>query len=150
MATYKIENQKLWREVTKKDGTVEWVEDLNVPDSVKGELEEDVRELQDFKEEQQDVIPDTVIKGIAEIQNFLEGISDKEKLTELFSNLQAAIAQALSNKQDTISDLSTIRSNATAGKQASALVGDTVLIGIRATANGTLIGRYRTNQQSNK
>lgn len=82
-----------------------------------------------------------------EIDKFLEGISDKERLVNILRQMLQTLETSISRKQDTISDLNTIRSNAEAGKQSSELVGDSVLIGIRAENNGKLIARYRTIKQ---
>lgn len=150
MNNYIVKDQKLWQRVPQDDGSDKWEDVLRVPNSEKEETKKAVRDLQDWQHDQKEELPDGVVKGIAEIEKFLEGTSDSRKLTELFSSLQTAIANALGAKQDIISDLSTIRSNAQAGKDSSDLVGDTVLVGIRAEENGSLIARYRTNKEDDE
>lgn len=150
MNNYIVKDQKLWQRVPQDDGSEKWEDVLRVPNSEKEETQKAVRELQDWQHDQEEELPDGVVKGIAEIEKFLEGTSDSRKLTELFSSLESAIENALGAKQDIISDLSTIRSNAQAGKDSSDLVGDTVLVGIRAEENGSLIARYRTNKEDDE
>lgn len=134
------EYNQLLEVIKKQDGTVGYEEVLRLPVSDTEQLQKDVSELQDWQGEQEKETPDGKVKGIKEIEEYLKGASDDDTLLTM-------IARLLSGKQDTISDLNTIRTNAEAGKQSSDLVGDSVLIGIRAENNGSLIARYRTFKQ---
>ncbi len=134
------EYNQLLEVIKKQDGTVGYKEVLRLPVSDTEQLQKDVSQLQDWQDKQEKENPDGKVKGIKEIEEYLKGASDDDTLLTM-------IARLLSDKQDTISDLNTIRSNAEAGKQSSELVGDSVLIGIRAENNGSLIARYRTFKQ---
>lgn len=134
------EYNQLLEVIKKQDGTVDYEEVLRLPVSDTEQLQKDVSELQDWQGEQEKETPDGEVKGIKEIEEYLKGANDNDTLITMIGRL-------LSGKQNTISDLNTIRSNAEAGKQASDLVGDSVLIGIRAENNGSLIARYRTFKQ---
>lgn len=56
---------------------------------------EDVAELKEWKEQQESAVPDNVIKGIREMENFLKNIPDTETLTQLLSALTTSLNTAI-------------------------------------------------------
>lgn len=80
--------------------------------------QEEVDVIKDWKQEQESVIPDNVVKGIKEIENFLMNVSDNKTLEGLLTTLTESLTAAIAAKEDRIQDLATIRSNAEAGATA--------------------------------
>lgn len=74
-------------------GQTVYVEDLKTPLSTTDELENKVNDLEKWKGEQETALPDGVIKGIKEIENFLSGNSDSEQLAVLLANLADSLRQ---------------------------------------------------------
>ena len=106
--------------VVEKEGQTVMEPDLTVPLPDESETEAKVNELSDWKNEQQAVIPDEVIKGVKEIENFLANTSDNTTLVQLLNTLTDSLVTAISRKQDIIADLSDIRRGASAGATALA------------------------------
>lgn len=104
--------------VVEKEGQTVMEPDLTVPLPDETETEKKVNELTGWKDEQQAVIPDEIVKGIKEIEKFLENTSDATTLAQLLSTLTESLASAISQKQNIIADLSDIRSGADAGERA--------------------------------
>lgn len=59
---------------------------------------EDITELKEWKEQQESAIPDDVIKGIKEVENFLAGSPDTETLANLLSALTDSLSSAIAAK----------------------------------------------------
>ena len=58
-------------------------------ETAKDPLQDDVNALKDFRSEQETAIPNNVIKGIREMENFLSGTTDAKTLQQLFSMFSA-------------------------------------------------------------
>lgn len=103
MANYRIkepENEHgdliLEKSVTDTHGQQSWKEDLRMPDTTTER--EDIDKLEGWKTEQETVIPDGVIKGIKELENFLSGTSDNATLAAILRTLTEAISDAIAAK----------------------------------------------------
>lgn len=67
-------------------------------ETIKDPLQDDVNELKEFRDEQNAVIPDNVIKGIKEIENFLANTPDAQTLVQLLTALTDSLTSAISAK----------------------------------------------------
>ena len=67
-------------------------------ETIKDPLQDDVNELKEFRGEQDAVIPDNVIKGIKEIENFLANTSDANTLAQLLTVLTDSLTTAINAK----------------------------------------------------
>lgn len=67
-------------------------------ETIKDPLQDDVNELKEFRDEQDAVIPDNVISGIKEIENFLANTSDAQTLVQLLTALTDSLTSAISAK----------------------------------------------------
>lgn len=56
-------------------------------ETIKDPLQDDVNALNEFKNEQETTIPDNVIKGVKEIENFLKNTSDATTLVAMLESL---------------------------------------------------------------
>lgn len=70
--------------------------------TIKDPVQDDVNELKEFRDEQQAVVPDNIIKGVKEIENFLANTSDSETLVHLLETLTSSIVSEIPTK---VSDL---------------------------------------------
>ena len=71
-------------------------------ETIKDPLQDDVNDLKEFRDEQEIVIPDNVISGIKEIENFLANTSDAQTLQQLLSMLSSALRTYLTGVLDTM------------------------------------------------
>lgn len=67
-------------------------------ETVKDPLQDDVNDLKEFRDKQETVIPDNVIKGIKEIENFLANTSDANTLAQLLTTLTESLTVAINAK----------------------------------------------------
>lgn len=67
-------------------------------ETVKDPLQDDVNDLKKFRDEQETVIPDNVINGIKEIENFLANTSDANTLAQLLTTITESLTAAISAK----------------------------------------------------
>ena len=74
-----------------------WEQDVRIPVH-RNSVQNDVNELKEWKEEQESPVPDGVVRGIKEIENFLSGVMDSESLTVLIDNLTASLTMAINSR----------------------------------------------------
>lgn len=86
------------------DGIVRYpVSVAKQPESSQADGLKDLEKLNEWKEQQTSSVPDGVIKGIKEIEEFLANTSDAETLQQMLSSLTQSIQRALSaNKSEII------------------------------------------------
>ena len=66
--------------------------------TAKDPLQDDDNELKEFRDEQETVIPNNVISGIKEIENFLANTSDADTLVNLLTTLTESLTAAINKK----------------------------------------------------
>lgn len=66
--------------------------------TTKDPLQDDVNDLKEFRDEQEIVIPNNVISGIKEIENFLANTSDADTLVNLLTTLTESLTAAINKK----------------------------------------------------
>ena len=64
----------------------------------KESLQKDIDKVSDWQAEQETAIPDNVIKGIREIENFLANTPDTETLANLLTTLTDSLTRAIAAK----------------------------------------------------
>ena len=103
MANYRIKEPEnkhgdliLEKSVTDAHGQQSWKEDLRMPDTTTER--EDIDELEGWKTEQETVIPDGVIKGIKELENFHSGTSDNTTLAAILRTLTESLSEMIAAK----------------------------------------------------
>ena len=74
-----------------------WEQDVVIPIH-RNKLQDDVDSLKAWERDQEKTVPDNVIKGIAEIENFLSGNSDSETLAAMIRNLADSLTDLISTK----------------------------------------------------
>ena len=130
MAEYRIkEPQDRYGDVVMEKSTTDargqqaWKEDLRMHDTTT-ERDKKIDSLEDWVSEQETTIPDGVVKGIAEIENFLSGTTDGQTLAAMLRELTEALARGIAANTQAI--------------QGKENVIDTYTKGVRIAADGKI------------